>query len=65
MNVYGPDMYMTDVNVKNSGIFSTFDVHVENSGIFLTFSTFVKIFAYFGSFGKSFAKAESKKKKTT
>ena len=56
---------MTDVAyVKNSGIFLTFDVFVENSSIFSTFSTFVKIFDYFGSFGKTFAKAESEKKTT-
>ena len=54
--------YVTeDAYVKNSSIFSTFDVYVKNSGIFLPF---VKIFNYFGSFGKTFAKADSKKKAT-
>ena len=69
MYVYGQDTFMTDINVKNSSIFSAFDVYVKNSGIFLTFSTFVEIFDYFGSFGgssfgKTFAKAESEKKTT-
>ena len=52
---------MTDENVKN--ILQIFNIF-KNSGIFLTFSTNVEIFDYSGSFGKAFAKVQSKKKTT-